>query len=229
MRVKRKLGVAIVVSDRIDFKTKMVTLTAHGGEEPTEFPFEWGSLHQSFIPGKAGQDGSCWQTFTWTSPITIVDIKALYGSWGNGRVGRPWAHPIPLFQLDIFHIQVNKLKRDLKTDRTNSTTKYREKTASESLGRSERLKKAAHRKEGAMCGEGREIVLHTMELTRGRLILITFVFKNQRRWILWVCKTSRVWNLKVWRSTDSALGESEGLVIAVPYSWRNSSLLEKAT
>lgn len=100
------------------------------------------------------------------------------GKW-QGR--KTLSSPYPTFQLDIFHIQVNKLERELKTDRTNSTTKYREKTASESLGRSERLKKAAHRKEGAMCGEGREIVLHTMELTRGRLILITFVFKNQRR------------------------------------------------
>ena len=47
-------------------------------------------------------------------------------AWEDGRVGGPYAQFIPCLQLDITHIQVNKLESDPKTGRTSSTTKHRE-------------------------------------------------------------------------------------------------------
>ena len=46
--------------------------------------------------------------------------------------------PHPSLQLDITHTQVHKLERNVKTGRTNSTTKQREGAASERLERLER-------------------------------------------------------------------------------------------
>ena len=57
--------------------------------------------------------------------------------------------PAPHLQVDAIHNQVNKPESDPNTGRTNSTTKYRKEPASERLGRSERQREAAHRREGA--------------------------------------------------------------------------------
>lgn len=57
------------------------------------------------------------------------------GNFGeDGGIGEPQALPERYLQLDVTHIRVNELESDLKTSRTNSTTKFREATFG-SLGR----------------------------------------------------------------------------------------------
>ena len=46
--------------------------------------------------------------------------------WEDRRVGGPWAHLVPLIQLDNTCIHVNNPENDPKNGRTNSITKARE-------------------------------------------------------------------------------------------------------
>ena len=122
------------------------------------------------------------------------------GVWENGRVGGPWAHPIPCSQLDIIHIQISKPESNLKTARRNSTSKYREEAASEMLRRSERQREAAHRREGAVHVERAEKWALTPGTSHRKAI--KFGFKSQRGWLPWVYKTSGTWNQEHSKSAD---------------------------
>ena len=72
---------------------------------------------------------------------------------GNGGVERPYAHLIPWIQLNNIRISINNPENDLKTGRTNSTTKGREEAT---LKKVERVKmwSGSERDHGQPWGDG---------------------------------------------------------------------------
>ena len=62
-------------------------------------------------------------------------MKLIGVSWEDGGVGGPSAHCVPRTQLDNIHNSLKNPENDLKTGRTNSTTKGREEATQKKVGR----------------------------------------------------------------------------------------------